>query len=190
MTEVINLSKKYGDNQVICNFSLQIAPCEHIALTGPSGCGKTTLLRIISGIEKQDCGEIVTNQKIAYMQQEPRLLPWKTAEENVSIVLKNYDSHSAKKYLDEVNLNDTYQKYPGELSGGMAQRVSFARFLAYADTSGANLLLLDEPFSALDFDASEQMLHVLLNHAKDKSLLLVTHSEKCFDKFDRIVRLG
>ena len=177
MIEILNITKKYGRQTVLDDFSLTVNNGQKIALVGESGAGKTTLLRVLSGLETVDSGNITCDEKMAYMFQEPRLLPWKTARENISAVLKKENHSLADKYLDAVGLPDAADKIPDELSGGMAQRVSFARFLAYAEESGATMLLLDEPFSALDKETADKMLNLLLDFSADKTLILVTHDE-------------
>ena len=175
MAEFKNVTKKYGNQTVLKNFSLSLENKSKTVIMGESGCGKTTLLRIAAGLEKPDCGEFVSNEKIAVMFQEPRLLPWKNAIDNVSSVLPQEQRYLADKYVSAVGLESDKNKFPRELSGGMAQRVSFARFLAFAEAEGATLLLLDEPFSALDEDTSAKMLSLLKEFSNGKTILLVTH---------------
>ena len=175
MAEFKNITKKYGEETVLENFSLKLEKGSKKLLMGESGSGKTTLLRIAAGLEKPDLGEFVSDEKIAVMFQEPRLLPWKTALENIRAVLSKEHFPLADKYLSAVGLEDDKNKFPRELSGGMAQRVSFARFLAFAEAEGATLLLLDEPFSALDDETSRKMLNLLKDFSQNKTLLMVTH---------------
>ena len=175
MAEFKNITKKYGEETVLENFSLKLEKGSKNLLMGESGGGKTTLLRIAAGLEKPDLGEFVSDEKIAVMFQEPRLLPWKTALENIRAVLSKDHFPLADKYLSAVGLEDDKNKFPRELSGGMAQRVSFARFLAFAEAEGATLLLLDEPFSALDDETSRKMLDLLKDFSQNKTLLMVTH---------------
>lgn len=178
MTEFKNVTKSYSGVSVIDNFSLILKKNEPVALMGGSGKGKTTLLRIAAGLEVADSGEFVTDgEKIAYMFQEPRLLPWKNALDNVKLPLRKESLALAEKYFEAVGLsleNDS-KKLPRELSGGMAQRVAFARFLAYAEESQAELLILDEPFSALDEEMSVRLSQLLVDFSRDKMLLIVTH---------------
>lgn len=177
MIEFIGVTKAYSGKAVVDNFSLSLKSGEKIALMGESGSGKTTILRMAAGLISQDSGKIISDKKIAYMFQEPRLLPWKTAKDNILAVLRK-DTSLANKYLDLVKLTDASDKYPRELSGGMSQRVSFARFLAYAEEDGSELLLLDEPFSALDGELADQMMKILLDFAQDKTVIFVTHSQE------------
>ena len=175
MVEVSGLKKIFDGRSVLDSMSFTIEEHDTLCVVGPTGCGKSTLLRCIAGLEKPDAGNITCDGDIAVMFQEPRLLPWKDAEDNIRAVLKKESFPLAQKYLSLVGLEDSAKKYPHELSGGMAQRVSFARFLSYAEESGATTLLLDEPFSALDSETEEKMLSVLLDFAADKTVILVTH---------------
>ena len=181
MIKLENITKKYGDQIVLDNFSLNVSSGERIALIGASGRGKTTLLRIISGLENADGGIAHKTGECAVMFQEPRLLPWRNARENILAVLKKENAALADKYLDAVGLFDDKDKLPTSLSGGMAQRVAFARFLAYAEATDAEILLLDEPFSALDGDTADEMIALLDKFAKNKTLILVTHDESHAD---------
>lgn len=178
MIKLNNAVKKHGKQTVLDNFSLNVSDGEHIAIIGASGRGKTSLLRIIAGLEKIDGGTFKCDGKLAYMFQEARLLPWKSALDNILAVLNKDNAALADKYLDAVGLSDDKDKYPHELSGGMAQRVALARFFAFAEATKADILLLDEPFSALDGDTAEKTISLLDNFAKNKTLILVTHDKK------------
>ena len=178
MAELKSITKKYGDNTVLNDFSLKLKKNFPTVIMGESGCGKTTLLRIAAGLEKADFGEFETNgENIAFMFQEPRLLPWKNALDNILAVLPKNSLDVAKKYLKATGLDieTDGKKLPAELSGGMRQRVAFARFLAYAEVTNSTLLLLDEPFSALDGETANIMASILRDFAHDKTLLVVTH---------------
>ena len=180
MAEFKNITKKYGDNTVLDNFSLKLQKNSPTVIMGESGCGKTTLMRIAAGLEKADSGEFISNgESIAVMFQESRLLPWRNALDNVCAVLKKEHIFLAEKYLSLVGLDVEIdgKKFPSELSGGMKQRVAFARFLSYAEATNASILLLDEPFSALDDATAEKMASLLVEAAQDKYLLAVTHDE-------------
>ncbi len=178
MPEFKNITKKYGDNTVLDNFSLRLENNSPIVVMGESGKGKTTLLRIAAGLEKADNGEFVSDgERLAFMFQEPRLLPWKNALDNVRTVLRKENAALAEKYFTAVGLdiNADGKKYPHELSGGMQQRVAFARFLSYAEEIGATLLLLDEPFSALDAETAEKAAKLLRDFSRGKILAVVSH---------------
>ena len=190
MAEFKNVTKKYGDKTVLDNFSLILEKGTKTAVMGESGCGKTTLLRIAAGLEKADGGEFICKEQIAVMFQEPRFLPWKTALDNVKAVLSKEQNSLADKYLSAVGLENDKEKVPHELSGGMAQRVALARFFAFAEMTDAELLLLDEPFSALDDETAKKMLSLLKDFSKDKTVLLVTHDKTDAESFaDEIVKL-
>lgn len=189
MAEFKNVTKKYGDKAVLDNFSLTLHQGSKTLIMGESGCGKTTLLRIAAGLEKPDDGEFLSNEKIALMFQEHRLLPWKNALENVRAVLLKEQKILADKYLSAVGLENDKNKYPRELSGGMAQRVAFARFLAYAEATDATLLLLDEPFSALDDETATKMLDLITDFSKNKTLLMVAHHLPDVPFADNIITL-
>lgn len=193
MLEIKDLSKSYGDKSVLCDISFSAKTNDRIVIMGGSGCGKTTLLRIIAGLESYDGGTVDTNgERIALMFQEPRLLPWKNAIDNVRVPLGADKAHIADKYLEavELSLKTDGKKMPRELSGGMKQRVALARFLAYAEVSDASILLLDEPFSALDDDTADKMLALLKSFSENKILLVVTHNEKHAESLgSKVIRL-
>ncbi len=174
-----NLCKSYGDKVVLKDFSLNIEPGTIMCITGESGCGKTTLLNLIAGIIKPDSGSIDIGQNtVSYLFQEPRLLPWRTALENVAIALKG-DKQMAKEALEMVNLGDSLDKYPSELSGGMKQRVAMARAFSYS----SSLILMDEPFQNLDVKLKNTLLYQFLKlwNQEKKTVLWVTHdiTEAC-----------
>ena len=180
MSEFHNVTKKFADNTVIESFFLKIQKSSPTVIMGESGGGKTTLLRIAAGLEKADSGSFEADgENIAYMFQEDRLLPWKNSLDNVRAVLRKEHHPLAEKYLSLVGLDlvTDGKKLPSELSGGMRQRVAFARFLAYTEATNATLLLLDEPFSALDDATAERMINLLRTAAEDKYLLMVSHDE-------------
>lgn len=182
-----NISKSYSGKAVLDNLSLTLPEGRITVITGESGCGKTTLLNIAAGLVKPDSGGFICDKKIAYMFQEPRLLPGFSALKNICAVLRCENKEAiAKKYLDLVELSDSSEKLPGELSGGMAQRLSLARFLAYAEVEKCELWLLDEPTSALDKDLSARILSRLAALAEGKTVIVVTHDEGLLDGVNRI----
>lgn len=176
MVELKGISVHHDHQITLKNMDLTLSPGEHAAVTGPSGCGKTTLLRVIAGLTAPAVGDITVRTKhISFLFQEPRLLPWLTAQENVNIVISNRRNSfsEAGNWLAAVGLSDALSKYPAELSGGMQQRVSLARALAY----NGDLFLLDEPLKGLDTQTKEDMLRLLNAHTGEKTVLLATHDE-------------
>ena len=196
-----NLKKYYHDiDSEICaldDITLDIYPHEWISIVGPSGCGKTTLLSILSNLEKPTEGNITysnDNIKIGYMLQKDALFPWKTVLENCLIGLEinhtlNEESKSnVIKLLNTYGLKDFINKYPDSLSGGMRQRVALIRTLA----TNPDILLLDEPFSALDYQTrlllSDDVYDIIKKEGK--TVILVTHDiAEAVSLSDRIVVL-
>jgi len=176
MLELNEVSLRFGDKQVLDGCTLRLKAGEHIALMGPSGCGKTTLLRIALGLQDPESGTARrTSERAAAVFQEPRLLPWRTAAENVNLVLSDRDETlpEAREWLKRLELSDAGELYPAELSGGMQQRVSIARALA----ASPSLLVLDEPFKAMDSALRERVMGLTAETAKAAAILLATHSE-------------
>lgn len=170
MLNINNISKKYGNVEIIKDFSLECNNNGITAIMGPSGVGKTTLLNIIANVEKADVGSIDTSfKKISYKFQEPRLLNWLTAEENILIVTEK--GENALNWLSKVGLLESASKYPNELSGGMQQRVALARALAFC----GDLLLLDEPFNAVDTETKQSLIDIIKEYAVNHTVILVTH---------------
>lgn len=170
MLKLQNISLSFGEQAVLQDISLTLAPGERIAITGPSGCGKTTLLRIAAGLQKPDNGSrSCTFSAPTVLFQEPRLLPWRTALQNVALVS---DPEKAEFWLNRLGLLEAKDKYPAELSGGMQQRLSLARALA----RGGDLYLLDEPFKAMDPALCRNVMEVVAEATKGSALLLITHS--------------
>ena len=177
MLELKEISLSFGGHAVLSNCSLHLAPGERIALMGPSGCGKTTLLRTALSLQQPDSGTVICRaRKPAAVFQEPRLLPWLTALENINLVLSDTPDTlpAASAWLEHMELADSAGLYPAELSGGMQQRVSLARALAVEP----DLLVLDEPFKGLDSALYDRILEVLKKALDGPSLLLATHREE------------
>jgi sulfonate transport system ATP-binding protein len=184
---VSNLRRAYGDRVVIRNLNLRIERGEFVALLGESGCGKTTLLRALAGLDPIEGGRIVAPRRPAVVFQEPRLLPWDTLWRNVALGLAAPDTHArAASALAEVGLGDRLDDWPRNLSGGQAQRVALARALVQEP----QLLLLDEPFAALDALTRIRM-HDLVSELVAKhrpGVLLVTHDvDEAIALADRIL---
>lgn len=174
MLDLIHISHSFGDREVLNNVTLTLAPGQRVALMGPSGSGKTTLLRIALGTLTPTSGTVTNSfRKTAAVFQEPRLLPWRTALENVNLALEDNGKTRAKALLPlkQLGLGDAADKYPRELSGGMQQRVALARAMAV----DADLLILDEPFKAMDEALRRDVIALVgQTHA---AILLVTHEE-------------
>jgi ABC-type nitrate/sulfonate/bicarbonate transport system ATPase subunit len=161
--------------EVLCDIAFSLASGEVGALVGPSGCGKTTMLRIIAGLDQDYDGAIrrPADGRLGMVFQEPRLLPWRTAEENVRLVAPHADARELATLFDVLELAVHRAYYPGELSLGLARRVALARAFAVKP----ELLLLDEPFVSLD-DALAARLRDELATLVDRraiTTLLVTH---------------
>ncbi len=185
LLKVNNLHKEYhtinGEINAIQNISFTIAKGSFVSIVGSSGCGKSTLLNIIAGLDYKTTGDIIINQnlKIGYMLQEDALLPWLNILDNalIGLKIKHLDNQDNINYV--IDLLKTYglekfiYKYPKELSGGMKQRVSLIRTLA----TKPDLLLLDEPFSALDYQSRLKVSNDVYNIIKkeQKTVLMITH---------------
>lgn len=192
-----------GATVALEDISLEIADKEFVCLIGPSGCGKTTLLRIIAGLETATGGEALLNGEPitgpdpvrGMVFQEYSLFPWRTVTENIAFGLemsgvpKSRRQEVAARYLDLVNLEQFADAYPHALSGGMRQRVAIARALA----NDPKVLLMDEPFGALDAQTRNRMQKELLEiwEKTQKTIIFVTHSvDEAVYLADRIVALS
>lgn len=177
-----NIEKIYKGTKTaaVKGVNLEIEKGEFFCLVGPSGCGKSTILKIIAGLEKQTSGEISVNGKVSMVFQSGALLPWLTVRENVEFGMemlglpKHQIEKQAAKYIDLVELAEVAKKYPRELSGGQRQRVGLARALSVEP----EILLLDEPFSALDTLTTEELHNCLLKIWQEtgKTIVLVSHA--------------
>lgn len=182
-----NITKSYDGKEIIKDISINIENGESVALLGVSGIGKTTLFNIVSGLEFPDYGHVSLEEKeitgltgkIGYMQQKDLLLPFRTIAQNVSIplLLKDVDKKEAleiaKNMLPKFGLIDVHDKYPAQLSGGMRQRAALLRTYLFSD----KLLLLDEPFSALDAITRSNMQEWFISVVKETKIptLFITH---------------
>ncbi|MGB2551618.1 ABC transporter ATP-binding protein [Campylobacter sp. MOP51] len=174
MLELKNVEYEILRDKVVRNFSLDVKSGEVITLFGASGCGKTTILRLISGIIEPRKGRIINKfARTTYLFQENRLLEWKNALENVLLVMDKPDESLVLSYFERLGLGKKdARKYPDELSGGMRQRVAFVR----AIVTQPDLLLMDEPFSGLDYDMKEILMEMIADRVKNgMSVVLVTH---------------
>ncbi len=169
MLEVNGVSLRFGEKEVLRGCDLRLEAGERLALMGPSGCGKTTLARIALGLQRPDSGAVRRDfARVAAVFQEPRLLPWRTAEENVNLVLTDREESlpEARAWLSRLELAEAAALYPAELSGGMQQRLR------------PGLLLLDEPFKAMDESLRERVLRLTADAIGEAALLLITHSRQ------------
>jgi sulfonate transport system ATP-binding protein len=187
---VRGLSRTFGDRTILAGLDLNIAQGEFIALIGRSGSGKSTLLRVLAGLDREVTGQISVAGPVSVAFQEPRLVPWKKVLANVALGLRGPDPRDrARIALDEVGLTERADAWPGTLSGGEAQRASLARALVREP----RLLLLDEPFSALDALTRISMHRLVLNlwTRHRPAVLLVTHDvDEALALADRILVLG
>ena len=180
MIEILNLSKHFFINDkridVLRELNLSIKKDKITVILGRSGCGKTTLLRLIAGLESVSLGEIKFKEqvKIGFVFQEPRLMPFLNVYENIVFALKKYEIDEAKidRLISMIGLSDFKFAAVSQLSGGMSSRVSLARVLAYE----ANLILMDEPFAALDTFTRASMQAEILKLQADKTIIFVTHN--------------
>jgi len=180
---------------VLDAIDLEIAPGEIVALLGPSGCGKSTLLRLIAGLDTPSAGDVLldghrvegVDPRTAVVFQEPRLLPWRDLAGNVALGLpRGSGREDAERWLDLVGLGEFHRHRPRQVSGGMAQRVALARALAREP----GVLLLDEPFAALDALTRLRMQDLLDEVRGDATVVMVTHDVgEALHLADRVVVL-
>lgn len=183
---VHNLIKNFHKQPVFEDFSAEFEDGKTTLISGPSGCGKTTLLRIISGLDKKYTGSVKgVPEKISYLFQEDRLMPWFTLKQNVEFVLKDiYEpakvSETALRIIKDVQLTGHEDKYPSKLSGGMKRRTALARAFCYP----CDLLLLDEPFKGMDTKLKLDMINLFkdLFVKQNKTVILVSHDEAVLDQ--------
>lgn len=200
LLKIHNLSKNYHtkDNEIkaIDNLSFDLYNNEILAIVGPSGCGKSTLLSILANLENKTSGKIIksNNQKIGYMLQTDSLFPWLNVLDNALIGLEIKNNKNKETIDNTINLLKKYglydfiNSYPSNLSGGMKQRLALIRTLAI----NPDLILLDEPFSALDYQTrlalSNDMYQIIKN--ENKSVILITHDiGEAISMADRVIVL-
>lgn len=205
MLKIQKLSKSYDPAKapILVDLDLEVGTGEFVSLLGPSGCGKTTALRVVTGLLEQTSGEVWVDGKPstgpsrekAIVFQNFNLFPWKTALQNAAYglevqgVAKSDRLERAASYLELVGLGERKDHYPSQLSGGQQQRVGLARALAIEP----KLLLMDEPFGALDALTREQLQEMLIGIVADRNLsvLFVTHSiDEAIYLSDRVVVMG
>ena len=204
--ELKNISKKYqakqGEVLALKNINLKVKKGEFISIIGPSGCGKSTLLSIISGLEEKSTGEIYLEGKkveklsdqIGYMLQKDCLLEWRTIFSNAifGLEIKGKVSKESKEYIEELlkkyNLYEFKDKYPSELSGGMRQRAALIRTLA----TNPKILLLDEAFSALDYQTRIMVtndIYSILRKENITAIIVIHDISEAISMSDRVVVL-
>lgn len=192
--EVRNVSHSFGAVQVLQRLSFSVQPGEFVALAGPSGCGKTTLLNILSGYIQPQSGTVHQQGIIRTVHQQDGLFPWLTVAENISMGLRSSNGYRQSKndlqdLLALVHLKNAGNLYPHELSGGMRQRVELARVLA----ADSDILLMDEPFSSLDYLTRQIMRKELIGilQKRPRTVVFVTHDiEEAAQLADRILVLS
>ena len=186
MLTLEHLTLRYEKQTIFDGVNFDFSEGCTTGIVGASGIGKSTLLHAIAGLKKCDGGKILSShERISYIFQEPRLFPWMTALENITVV--GAEEATAMRYLHVLfeDAEEVAKKYPNELSGGMKQRVSVARALAYAP----DLLLLDEPYRGLDAETKTVVQRLIFNEMQGKTMLLVTHDDADLSFCDEIVRL-
>lgn len=201
MIEIINLDKSFKSNQrkktIFSGFNFSVDKGESVGLFGQNGSGKTTLLNILSGVDSNFGGQIKINSKrVAYVHQDPEatLAPWFTSEKNILLAREfhNLDMDKGKELLkklsEEFRINFSLEQYPFSLSGGQRQIVTLMRALIIEP----DVILLDEPFSALDVEKRNDVLRILIEHfGKGKTIIICSHRGDDIKKFvTRAVILG
>ncbi len=172
--------KRYGEAVVLRDINFAADEYEMLAITGPSGCGKTTLLNLISGLDTDYTGRVRLPPAppgalpLAFVFQEPRLLPWRTIKENIDLVLPAGADSGNTDLFKQMNIEETLDQYPAEISLGMARRAALVR----AFSVGAPLLVMDEPFTSIDERMATRLRTLLLSQLEvsPKTLLFVTHN--------------
>lgn len=189
-----NVSHAYGDLLVLHNLNIEVNAGEFVVLVGPSGCGKTTLLNILSGNLKPSSGEVKSEGILRTVYQQDGLFPWLTVQENIMIGLRAIKDVTQQKQdlgglIELIKLEGFENHYPHQLSGGMKQRVEIARVLA----GESDILLMDEPFSALDYQTRLRMRGELVRILKKRprTVVFVTHDiEEAAQLADRVLVLS
>ncbi len=189
-----SVARSFGAVEVFRDLSLEVARGEFVAVVGPSGCGKTTLLNLLSDFDKPTSGQVICHGSVRMVYQHGGLFPWLTVSENITMGLRHLtDAGERARQLREmlrlIRLEGFAGHYPRQLSGGMRQRVELARALA----GETDILLLDEPFSALDYLTRLRMRRDLahLLHERPCTVVLVTHDiEEAAQLADRVIVLS
>lgn len=188
------VAKSFGAVEVLRDFSLEIERGEFVAIVGPSGCGKTTLLNLFSNFEQPSSGRVITSGHARMVYQQGGLFPWQTVAENIRLALRHIkdaaeQQRQLREMLDLIELDGFSDHYPHQLSGGMRQRVELARALA----GETDTLLMDEPFSSLDYLTRLRLRQEFarLLAERPRTVVLVTHDiEEAAQLADRVVVLS
>jgi len=181
-------SKSFGDTQVLGRVAFEIAPGETVAVLGPSGIGKSTLLRIVAGLDDAFEGHVERPDRLAIVFQEPTLLPWRSALQNLTLLHPGLSHEAAAGMLAKVGIADKAGLYPGQLSLGQQRRLALARAFA----GRPELLIMDEPFVSLDPGTAETMLALtgrLIAECRPATLFVTHHREEAVRLGSRIVAL-
>lgn len=180
-----HISFEYGRREILSDFTLTLPGVGVTILRGPSGCGKTTLLRLLAGLEQPRSGQItgVCPRETAFLFQENRLLPWRTAEQHLTDVLPRDRREEAERWLALTELTGEERSYPAALSGGMCRRLALARCLAL----GGRLYLLDEPFAGVDPQRASRIMTGL--RALPAPVLLTSHEDHILSLAHRVIDL-
>lgn len=176
----------FGETKVFSDLSFAVEKGEFVAIVGPSGCGKTTLLNLLANSVKPNKGEILCNGNLRMVYQQSSLFPWLTVEENIMLGLGKTGRDKVSEMLEIIGLSDFSKHFPHQLSGGMKQRVELARVLI----GDSDILLLDEPFSSLDYITKLNIRSELIRMLKQfpRTTILVTHDiEEAVQLADRVV---
>lgn len=170
--QINNLTKKYGDKIVFENYTNLIEFDGILLLKGVSGLGKTTLMRILSGLEKADKGEIIKDKHtVSFMFQEDRLIPFVSVLKNLTAVCSE---DKALKYLKLMGLENEKDNVPLSLSGGMRRRVSLARALCFE----SDFVVLDEPFKGLDEELKTSICNIIKEESKNRDFIIISHDSQ------------
>jgi NitT/TauT family transport system ATP-binding protein len=189
-----HVSHSFGTLEVLRDLSIEVLHGEFVAIVGPSGCGKTTLLNLLSGFDHPTSGYIERRGKSRMVYQQDGLFPWQTVSENIALGLRLVKSEQERRQqvqelVSLIRLEGFENSYPHQLSGGMRQRVELARALA----GSSDILLLDEPFSSLDYLTRLRMRQEVARilQERPRTVVLVTHDiEEAAQLADRVIALG
>jgi NitT/TauT family transport system ATP-binding protein len=189
-----HVSRSFDSLEVLRDLSIEVSQGEFVAIVGPSGCGKTTLLNLLSGFDLPTSGTVERKGESRMVHQQDGLFPWQTVSENIALGLRHVKGkqereQQVRELLGLIRLEGFENSYPHQLSGGMRQRVELARALA----GSSDILLLDEPFSALDYLTRLRMRQELARilQERPRTVVLVTHDiEEAAQLADRVLVLG